>query len=93
MRAAQTDANQSEIVKALRQCGVSVQSLHRVGEGVPDLLCGYHGLNKLIEVKDGDRPPSERKLNDKQKIWHDEWKGQRAVANSVDEALKIMGVL
>lgn len=34
------DANHSQIVKALRQCGVSVLSLAPVGHGCPDLLIG-----------------------------------------------------
>ena len=61
-RAAKVDANQTEIVKALRQVGASVQSLAATGKGCPDLLVGIRGLNFLIEVKDGAKPRSDRKL-------------------------------
>ena len=86
--AAATDANQKEIVKVLRSAGCSVVSLHRVGDGVPDLLVGRGGRNFLLEVKvDG------RGLNDKQKDWHRAWGGQRAVVTTPEGALYAVGVL
>lgn len=88
MRASKTDANQTEIVEALRQIGCSVQLLHMVGKGCPDLLVGQHGLNVLIEVKDGSKPPSARKLTPDQVRWHDAWRGQVTVVCSVDEAIQ-----
>jgi hypothetical protein len=39
-RASKVDANQREVVAALRGAGASVQLLHAVGEGCPDLLVG-----------------------------------------------------
>ena len=46
-RAARVDANQSEIVAALREAGASVWII-----GLPlDILCGYQGKTALIEVK------------------------------------------
>ena len=50
-RAAQKDTNHNEIVAALTIAGVRVVELHRIGGGVPDLLCGYKGLTVLMEVK------------------------------------------
>jgi len=91
-RAAKVDANQSEMVADLRACGVSVQPLHSVGGGVPDLLCGFRGRNVLIEVKDGSKPPSARKLTKDQVEWHGAWRGQVAVAKSTEEALAILGL-
>lgn len=37
-RVARVDANQPEIVKALRRAGYHVTHLHTIGGGVPDLL-------------------------------------------------------
>lgn len=88
MRNAKIDANQPEIVKTFRQLGYSVQCLHTVGKGVPDLLVGKHGKNWLVEVKDGSKPPSARCLTDDQVIWHNEWRGQVCIINSVDEVLE-----
>lgn len=48
---ARTDANHSEVVKALRNAGCSVQSLAATGRGVPDLLVGRDGKNLLMESK------------------------------------------
>jgi hypothetical protein len=84
---AKTDTNQKEIVAALRKIGASVESLHRVGGGVPDLLVGYRGENYLMEVKDGQKPPSERRLNTDQVEWHDKWRGQRCVVLSPESAI------
>ena len=52
-RAAKVDANQAEIVQALRQIGAVVQSLAAVGNGCPDLLVGYRNRLFLLELKDG----------------------------------------
>ena len=91
MRAAKVDENQSEIVAALRAMGATVQPLHTVGKGCPDLLIGWRGFNYLVEVKDGKKSPSQRKLTDDQVEWHGGWKGQVAVAKSVDEAFVAVG--
>lgn len=89
-KAAKTDRNQTEVVNALRQVGASVQSLAATGKGCPDLLVGYRGINYLMEVKDGDKPPSARELTIDQKHWHSLWRGSVYVVKSTDEALKIL---
>ena len=93
MRAAKVDANQSAIVDALRAVGATVQPLHTVGKGCPDLLVGWRGVNTLIEVKDGAKPPSARALTADQVEWHGGWKGRVAVANTVAEALAAIGAV
>lgn len=88
MRAAKVDDNQKAIVKVLRQMGCSVQHLHSVGAGCPDLLVGYKGLfNILLEIKDGTNAPSKQKLTPDQVIWHRDWRGQVEVVNSEDTAI------
>ena len=83
------DANQSEIVAALRQIpGVTVIDLREVGKGVPDLIVGRAGLNYLIELK-----TPKGKLRLIQALHTQNWKGQTAVARSLDDVLKIMGVV
>lgn len=89
-RAAKVDDNQSEIVKALRDIGATVQPLHAVGDGCPDLLIGYRGRNILIEVKDGRKKPSDQKLTDAQIDWHNAWRGAVSVANSIDAAIDVV---
>jgi Holliday junction resolvase len=94
MRAARTDANHIQVVSALRAAGATVQSLAAVGKGVPDLLVGHQGHTLLMEVKDGDKSPSQRKLTEDQLKWHREWNGGTlAVVDGPEAALRALGVI
>jgi hypothetical protein len=83
-----SDANQPEIVAALRKAGYAVQSLTAVGGGCPDLLvCDDAVPNPtllLFEVKmpGCDLTPAETK-------WHSKWPGPVYIVHSIDEALAI----
>ena len=93
-RAARVDENQENVVKALRAVGASVQTLAAVGKGVPDLLVGYQGKTILLEVKDGRKPPSARRLTEDQLKWHGAWRGgPLAVVDGPDAALRMLGVM
>jgi len=59
--------------------GATVQLLHTVGHGCPDAVVGYGGVNYLIEIKDGNKSPHQRKLTPDEQAWHDDWCGQVAV--------------
>jgi len=91
--AAKIDENQPKIVKALYQAGCDVQTLAAVGKGCPDLLVSIGGKNYLLEIKDGDKPPSARRLTPDQVEWHRKWRGQVDIVRTVDEALKAVGLL
>jgi len=91
-RAAKVDRNQAEIVAALRAVGASVQPLHAVGQGCPDLLVGFRGQCFAVEVKDGALAPSDRKLTPAQTNWHLDWRGQVAVVLTAEDALRVIGV-
>lgn len=93
MRRAAVDANQEGIVAVLRKVGASVQPLHTVGGGCPDLLVGYQGENHVLEVKDGAKRPSDRRLTPQQVEWHAGWRGPVHVVTSVDEALAAIGAV
>lgn len=87
------DANQPEVVEALRKAGCSVQHLHAVGGGVPDLLCAIAGDQTfIIEVKDGSKPPSAQALTKDQVVWHARWRGRVHIVNSVDAALSVVAI-
>jgi hypothetical protein len=93
-RAAKVDANQEQVVEALRAVGASVQTLAAIGKGVPDLLVGYQGKTFLFEIKDGSKPPSERRLTEDQLKWHGAWRGgPLAVVDGPDAALRMLGIL
>lgn len=81
------DENQNEIVKALRKAGAVVRIISQ-GDGIPDLLVAYKGYTILMEVKDGGKPPSARKLTEAEQKFFDEWTGgMLVIVNSVEESL------
>lgn len=92
MRRGISDANQPDIVKALHKVGASVQVLSEVGKGCPDLMVGFRGQTFALEVKDGAKCPSDRKLTPHQVAWHREWKGHVVVVTSVADALRAIGL-
>lgn len=83
MRNAKVDANQPEIVSGLRELGYEVILLHRVGDGVPDLLVSTKSDMWLVEVK-----IPRAKLNERQERFHSAWNGKPIiVAHSLSEIL------
>lgn len=70
-RAARTDSNHREIAQAFRKLGFAVVSLHKVGEGVPDLLCSREAETFLAEVKTAKGRPTEA-----QEAFSKDWKGR-----------------
>ena len=87
------DDNQNSIVKALRFIpGMSIALTHIIGDGFPDMIIGYNGINYLIELKDGNKPPSQRKLTPDEIKWHEKWEGQVNVCKNLDEILKLIGI-
>jgi Holliday junction resolvase len=87
-RAARVDANQEQIVSALRAAGASVQSLAPIGKGCPDILVAFRGDMFLMEVKQGKGKP-----NDLQKTWHEAWKAGVHVVYGPEEALRVIGAI
>jgi len=82
-----TDKNQASVVKALRDFGADVYSLHTVGGGIPDLLVLYEGHTLLFEVKDG----ADKKLTPLQIKLFANWKGGHLHrVNSLEEAVEIL---
>lgn len=88
---AKTDANQNEIVDALRSVGALVLSLAAIGKGCPDLLVSWNGVLVLMEIKDGSKPPSQRKLTPMEMNFFNKWSNSPVfVVESVDDAINIL---
>lgn len=86
-RAAKRDANETEIITALKRAGATVVRISAAG--VPDLLIGYRGVTYLCEIKF-----QKGKLTPAQIAWHLDWQGDRvSVARSVEEALFAIGAI
>jgi Holliday junction resolvase len=90
-RAAKVDANHAEIVDALRLIGVSVASTAAIGKVFPDLVVSDGSRTLLIEIKDGEKSPSKRKLTEDQEKFAAAWRGQIARVECVADALKLFG--
>ena len=91
-RAAKVDDNQAKIVGGLRGLGATVRSTAALGEGFPDIIVGLRGRNWLLEIKDGSKPPSARKLTEHEVLFAKEWRGQVDVVENLDDALRVMGL-
>jgi len=89
-RIARVDENQNDIVKSLVQMGCSVQLLHAVGRGCPDILVGKSGRNFLIEIKNPVKPKGDQELTSIQTRWHGVWQGQVAIAKTIEDAIEIV---
>ena len=78
------DANQKAIKKALEDAGCTVEIISRP----VDLLVGRAGRNYLLEVK-GKRG----RLTEKQRAFMECWRGQVKVVQTVEDALRAVGLL
>ncbi len=86
-RRSRIDVNQPEIVAGLREAGVSVEPTHFVGRGFPDIVCGRACQTFLIEIK-----PRLGELTPDEMDWHLAWRGQVAIARTIEDALRIVGL-
>ena len=91
-RAARRDDGEREIIDALRKAGAYVKQVN--DEGLADLLVWHGGRTLILEVKDGKKPPSARKLTEAEQKFHNEWPGDNLfIVNSVEEALKVISAV
>lgn len=92
--ARKVDANHGAIRDALRGIGVGVVDTSATGYGFADLTCFWRGSTVLVEVKDGTKPPSERRLTPDQIVLHKmalDHGVKIPVVESVAEALALFG--
>lgn len=90
-RAAKVDANHRSIVELFRSCGANVLSLAPMGQGVPDLLVNVDGRLALVEVKDGAKRPSKRRLTPAEAEFAQSW--PVIVVESDTDALRVLDAL
>jgi hypothetical protein len=88
-RAARRDNGEQDIIEAMRAEGAFVKAIN--DKGTFDLLCWYNGRTLLLEIKDGSKPPSARRLTPAELKFHDEWPGDNLyIVNSVKEAIALL---
>lgn len=89
-RAAKVDANQGALVKVLRQLGATVEITSAAHDGFTDLVVGFQGVTVLVEVKDGAKVPSARKLTPAQVDVHGRFTGAITVIETDEQAVMLV---
>jgi hypothetical protein len=90
------DSNHKDIVGTFRACHASVMDTASLGNGCPDLVIGYKGYqtgimyNVLVEIKDGSKPPSKRKLTLDEVEFMTTWRGKYVIIESVDDVIALL---
>ncbi len=87
------DANQKEIVAALKNVGASIIDTARVGKGVPDLIVGFRNETFLMEIKNPKTQYGKKGFNKLQAEWANNWNGGKvSIVRTIEEALKAIGL-
>jgi len=94
--ACKVDANQPALVRLWRSLGCSVAHTHaNPVPGFPDVLLAVRegGPAHMVEIKDGEKDPSARKLTkDEEEFWSS-WKGEIHKIETEDEAIELVNRL
>ncbi len=83
------DGNHKEIKEELEKYGFSVHDAANLGDSFPDLVVAFQGITGLIEVKDGSKVPSKRKLSEGQIEFQQRWKGYIDTVINTKDCLKL----
>jgi hypothetical protein len=88
-RAAKTDSNHAEIVSAFRKFGCSVLDISQL-KNCGDLVVAKHLKMAIVEVKDGSKPPSQRRLTKGEEKFMEGWKGLYFVVESLEDVISLV---
>jgi len=92
-RAARTDSNHTQIVSAFRKLGCSVLSLAALGKGCGDILVAKHGQTCMVEIKDGSKPKSGRKLTPDEVKFHQSWQGALFIVETLADVEHVYNLM
>ena len=87
------DSNQNEVVRTLRDLGCHVAITSMVGKGFPDIVVSHLGVTVLVEIKDGKKPPSERKLTKDEEKFKGAYQGWYQIVESADDCQKLFNAI
>lgn len=85
--AARVDANHSEIREFYRALGFSTLDIFQLKKCADIVVCKW-GITDIVEVKDGSKPLSKRKLTKEEQDFHNAWNGRIWIVESIDDVLK-----
>lgn len=89
-RAAKVDDNQSEVVALFRKLGWTVLIISQL-KNCCDIIISKNGRTVAVEIKDGAKPLSKRKLSDGEVKFRDNWQGEYALIETQEDVVKLNG--
>lgn len=87
-RAAKKDANHNEVTNTFASLGYSVLDISQL-KNCCDAIVAKGNRTIAIEIKDGSKPPSQRKLSEGEKTFRDNWNGEWALIESVEDVINL----
>ena len=87
--AAKVDRNHSEIIGYFRKFGCKVLDISKL-KNCADLVVKRGNKVVLVEVKDGAKPPSARKLTVGEDKFHTEWAGSVFVVLDLSDVIALV---
>lgn len=90
--AARVDENHSEIVAAFEKLGCSVLDIHQL-KRCADILVSKNKRTVIVEIKDGKKSKSRRKLTKGEMEFFASWQGESAIVESIDDVLRVVSLL
>jgi len=83
------DVNQPEIIACFKKLGMSVETTSDLGGGFPDILVSFGHVTVLVEIKDGEKPPSKRKLTTDEQVFRNRTLAWYEVIESIPQAFSL----
>ena len=86
------DDNHDEIVDEFKRLGCGVKDVHDLPNFVDIIIC-YKSATVMVEIKDGAKPASARKLTSGEKKFSDEWiakGGKWACIETIEQANELV---
>jgi hypothetical protein len=90
--AAKVDGNSAEIIGYFRKFGCSVLPMHTPKNAV-DCAIGLNKRTVLVEIKDGRKTASQRKLTKGESRFHEGWKGAICVVQDLEDVIALVKAL
>lgn len=93
---AKKDDNHNQIANAFRRLGWSWKDTHQLGDGFPDGVAGiggHYGINILVEIKDGAKTKSRRKLTTDEIEFHTIWTGPLRIIESIEDVVRLHNII
>ena len=91
IRAAKKDDNHNEIAQAFIRGGAVVLDVSQL-KRCCDIVIAYRGITVAVEIKDGAKVPSARKLTEGEKEFADNWstQGKWALIEHVWQVIELL---